>query len=668
MKNTIKKLLKKIISNKFIKRYRYASNIYQKNNNSFNIIDKIKCLIFIVPKIKVYSTKKFSKVINKNIIYSKYFAYHINFNSFVLYKNSLNNNMTPDYSVILENSLNDFRKLYKGNKEELEFIDELENYLDKFINCINLSDYENKNTIIEYLQNIKDKKCANFNEALQRILFFNQLFWQMGYTLCGLGRLDYILDKYYNNDKEKYSEQDIKEMIKDFYEVLNHHFEEKSNCLYGDTGQIIILGGLDSNNQNFTNDLTYIFIEALKEYKKPDPKLFLRVNKKTEDKLLKYAIECISTGIGSPLLSNDDVVIPLLNKYGYSKEDTWNYVTAACWEPSPCGNSIDYNNALILNLLEPLNNIFINTNFSSIEEIENEYYKSLKKYIEEEINKISNYKYDEQPYYSLFIKDCREQGKTLSECIPKYKNLGVTTLGISSVVNSILNIKKYVFDKKIITLDELNNERESNFQNKEILDMLKHNNKYGYCSTNKEAILLTNKITELISKEINKYTNYYGGKYKFGLSAPSYVENGMLTHASFDGRKNGESFSTHISSNANTYIEIMDFASKIEYKENCINGNVIDYILNPEYINNNIDKFTTYIKGYILKGFYQMQINVIDSKTLINAKNNPDLYKNLIVRVWGFSSYFNDLPEEYKDLLIERAKNAEGLSGKNAEI
>ena len=66
-----------------------------------------------------------------------------------------------------------------------------------------------------------------------------------------------------------------------------------------------------------------------------------------------------------------------------------------------------------------------------------------------------------------------------------------------------------------------------------------------------------------------------------------------------------------------------------------------------------------------MKGFYQIQINVIDSKTLIAAKANPDLYKNLIVRVWGFSAYFNDLPEEYKNLLIQRAMYAEGISGKD---
>ena len=103
----------------------------------------------------------------------------------------------------------------------------------------------------------------------------------------------------------------------------------------------------------------------------------------------------------------------------------------------------------------------------------------------------------------------------------------------------------------------------------------------------------------------------------------------------------------------------MEFATKIKYPKNCINGNVVDFIINTSFIENNMEKFTKYIKAYLNKNIYQLQINVLDSKTLMAAKSNPELYKNLIVRVWGFSAYFNDLPEEYKDIIIKRAISAE---------
>ena len=120
----------------------------------------------------------------------------------------------------------------------------------------------------------------------------------------------------------------------------------------------------------------------------------------------------------------------------------------------------------------------------------------------------------------------------------------------------------------------------------------------------------------------------------------------------------------HISADLNNdYTELMRFASKIDYEGCKFNGNVVDLMVSPNFIKNNFEKFTDYILLSIKLGFYQMQMNVVDSKTLIEAKAHPELHTNLIVRVWGFSSYFNDLPLSYKDLLIERAlKNERKLS------
>ena len=98
----------------------------------------------------------------------------------------------------------------------------------------------------------------------------------------------------------------------------------------------------------------------------------------------------------------------------------------------------------------------------------------------------------------------------------------------------------------------------------------------------------------------------------------------------------------------------------MKYNVNLFNGNVVDLMVNPSFMINNWEKFLAYLKLSIKKGFFEMQMNVVSSDMLIAAKGDPDAYPNLIVRVWGFSSYFNDLPEEYKDLLILRAKKVEG--------
>ena len=133
---------------------------------------------------------------------------------------------------------------------------------------------------------------------------------------------------------------------------------------------------------------------------------------------------------------------------------------------------------------------------------------------------------------------------------------------------------------------------------------------------------------------------------------------------SFDGRSNGDPFGVHISSDKASlaYTELIQFASKLRYDGHRFNGNVIDFMVAPSFIENNFDKMVDFLMLSIDLGFFQMQMNVVSSETLIKAKANPKDYEGLIVRVWGFSAYFNDLPLAYKDLLIERALKNEGKS------
>ena len=149
---------------------------------------------------------------------------------------------------------------------------------------------------------------------------------------------------------------------------------------------------------------------------------------------------------------------------------------------------------------------------------------------------------------------------------------------------------------------------------------------------------------------------------KFGLSSPGYNILSKRTAADVSGRKAGMPYNTHISCLDAGYTEVVNFAGKLDYNDQRFNGNVVDFFASPTFIEQNIDKFTAFMVGAICSGFFQMQMNVLDSKMLIDAKTNPEKYKDLIVRVWGFSAYFHELPESYKDLLIERAIAAEKVA------
>lgn len=622
--------------------------------------------------------KQIRKLLNKTeikISNTDKFIYNIDIFKTIHRDNRIIDNVTVDYSKVLKLSLNDMKTVneklkdcdYKESQKEL--LIGIEEYIDRECKEIEKSNRKDKQKSIEYLQNIKNKKAENFEESLQRILFFNQMLWQTGHGLNGLGRLDKILEETYKKDIESklITKQQAKEMIKEFAKILHQKFWYKSNVLMGDTGQIIILGGKELDGSYFCNELTYLFIEAIEELQLPDPKVFLRVTDKVPRDLMELSLKCIKTGVGCPLFSNDDVIIPKLIEFGFEEKDAYNYVTAACWEPLMVGKSVEQNNIDSIVYLTPLTKMLETEALEKIDTYEkfmNEYKKYLEQYIVDFVKEINQIDWEEAPLLSLLTDDCNKKLTDVAYGGSKYNNYGLTSVSLGTVINSIYNIKKFVFEDKKYSLKELNEIRKNNFENnEEILNMLKQQpNRYG--TDNKDIIDLTNQITGFVNKVLDTQKNKLGGKIKFGFSAPTYIIKASTSPASFDGRKNGEPFGVHISSDKPSvaYTELIQFASKLEYDGHRFNGNVIDFMITPSFIEDNFNKMVDFLILSISLGFFQMQMNVTSSDILIKAKANPKEYENLIVRVWGFSAYFNDLPENYKDLLIERALKNEGKS------
>lgn len=615
----------------------------------------------------------------KITIPKKGFIYSLDELKYIIHKNKIIDNISVDYSIILDRSLEEIKSNYDSklniteNKNlkylnnQINLIEGIELLINKEINELNNSKRGDKEKYISYLENIKNNKVNSFEEALQRILFFNQILWQTGHGLNGLGRLDKILEnKYYDDlDKNIITKEKGLKLIKDFLTTLHEYYWYKSSALMGDTGQIIILGGKEENGNYFYNELTSLFIQAIKELNLPDPKILLRVSDKTPRFLIEKSLESMNTGVGSPLLSNDEKVIPNLINFGYDSKDAHNYVVSACWEPAPIGKGMEVNNVNTIIFLKPLNQLLANENLEQITDFDSliqKYKEYLKIEIKELINNLKKITWEEDPLLSMFIADCDEKQLDISKGGAKYNNIGITSVSLGNTINSLINIKDFVFKNKKYSLEYLNNHRENNFENNEELLFELKNQKNIFGTDNEEVIQLSNEITNFVSELFNKNHNNLNGKFKFGLSAPGYISGGQEIKASLDGRQNFEPFNTHISldSEKQDYTELMRFASKLDYTNARFNGNVVDFMVTPNFIKDNFDKFVDFLIISEKLGYFQMQMNVVSSDILIKAKANPNKYPNLIVRVWGFSAYFNDLPLDYKDLLIQRALKNEG--------
>ena len=623
------------------------------------------------PSLKLSKGEQIKRLLSKcNININKEgFIYNIDSYKVLNNKKRILDNFTIDYSIILDNSLEDLINKVKlinnidYRNNALDVLEGINIILDKEINKLSDSKRLDKEKYLGYLNNIKNGKCKSFEEALQRILFFNQLLWQTNHMLNGLGRLDLLLDKYYEKDKDNYTEDEVINIIKDFLLKLHDNYWYKSNSLLGDTGQIIILGGTLEDNTYFSNDLTYYFIRCIKDLQIPDPKILLRVNKDVPKDLMELSLSCIKTGVGCPLLANDEVIINNLIKFGYDKKDAYNYVTSACWEPLILGDSLDQNNVDSIVYIKPFNKLLDEYDLDKIDNIEKllSVYKTyLEDYLKDFLIK-NSFKWEEDPLISLFITSCNKRGIDISNGGAKYNNYGFTSVSLPNLVNSILNIETLVFKEHKYTLKELNNARLNNFKDESILKDIK-NVKERFGQDNDHIIDITNNIVNIVGNYLNDKRNIFNGKYKFGLSAPSYISASYNVLASLCGRRNYEPFDVHISINkySNGYTELFSFASSLNYSNNSFNGNVIDFIVSKTFIEKNFDKFNLFLKLSIDKGFFETQMNVINSDILLRAKKNPQEFPNLIVRVWGFSAYFNDLPDEYKDVIIKRTLEYEG--------
>lgn len=549
-------------------------------------------------------------------------------------------NMPFDYSVILKFSLNELRS------RNPQLIDLLISYIRKVTNQIQIEEIKYR------MLGMIDEHPLTLKDALQRILFWNQLLWQTGHKLIGLSRLDKLLETF-NLDEN---------VLSDFLKVLHLHYNFKSSAMVGDTGQIIILGGLETDGSYFENAYTRAFINVLKVLNLPDPKILLRVSSKMPEELLCLACTCIATGCGSPLLSNDDVVIPALKEFGY-EDDAYNYAVSACWEPLIIGESLEQNNLYDIEFGAVFGEMLQNNSdtIDSFEALLMQYKKALKAHLDSLCQKMDGVSFEENPIMSIATKGCCERHLDISQGGAKYNNFGLLSVGLASAVDSLLNIKYFVYDSHTYTYNQV---REAIIHNYEGYQKLKDDFSQkidGYGTYNSSAIELTNEITEYTSRVLSSYRNRFGGKVKFGLSSPAYVNGGQRAPATADGRSAGEPFATHISrSKPQPLTDIIEFAGGLHYEGNKSNGNVVDMIVQPSILTDNFNQFVMFVKAAISVGFFQIQFNVLTYEQLVDAKLNPEKYPNLIVRVWGFSAYFNDLPEAYKDVLIARAK--EGIA------
>ncbi|MEM2256410.1 MAG: pyruvate formate lyase family protein [Candidatus Bathyarchaeia archaeon] len=555
--------------------------------------------------------------------------------------------------------------------------------------------------IAEACRWVPANKPRSFYEAVQSV-WFNQILSTPTSTY-NFGRFDQYMYPYYKND--------IKNGKITNEEVLALLCELRIKCMKPENIKLraakrmqhegfakwrnMTIGGVTPDGKDATNELTYLVLEAAKIVKTPHHTITLRVHEGTPEDLMVKALEVVKTGIGMPAFASDPSFIAYLTSGGIPLEEARNYHIAGCLDPSVPGKlgCLAGRFFVVPKVLE----IFMNGGVDPRTGIElcpfkvnvedfntfDEFYSAFKQYLSYFINlwheQVVIESYDTlgcPSYYdaveiieTVLLHDGIRVGKPLSKrrAVPPYNFRAVMIpVGLQNVVDSLAVIKKLVFEEKKVTMRQLKETLAVNWQGHEELRKIclkapKYGNDYDYVDS------IAADLLKFLIDEVGRYPNVarpVGGIIRGlgGASISSMWAGGAITGATPDGRCAGEPLADGTVSpvqgrDINGPTAVLKSALKVD-QVSC-SSTLLNMKFHPSTLKTTEDlrKLAALIKTYFIHGGKWIQFNVVGRETLLEAQKHPEKYRDLIVRVAGYSAYFTQLSRGVQDDIIRRTEH-----------
>ncbi len=442
-------------------------------------------------------------------------------------------------------------------------------------------------------------------------------------------------------------------------------------------------GGLKADGSDGVNELTYLILEVVDEMRLLQPSSNLQLSKKSPERFLKRGIEIIRKGWGQPSIFNADLVVEELLRQGKSIEDARSGGTSGCVETGSFGKEAYiltgyFNLTKVLEItlnngLDPRTGkrIGLQTgnprNFSSFDELFAAYRKQLHRFIEIKVrgnNIIERIyaKYMPAPFLSLLIEDCIAKGKDYNDGGPRYNTTYIMGVGPGSCTDSLAAIRYHVFDRKDVTMAELLEALEANFEGHERTMQVLLNKTPKYGNDDEYADALLTDLFNAFYDEVNGRKNTKGGSYRVNyLSTTCHVYFGSVTGATPDGRRAYEPLSDGISpvqgADRRGPTAVLKSAARMDHART--GGTLLNQKFTPQLLEGEegIDRLAHLVRSYFRLDGHHIQFNVVTADTLRAAQENPEKYRDLIVRVAGYSDYFCDLTTALQNEIIARTEH-----------
>ncbi|MDP3478899.1 MAG: glycyl radical protein [Desulfoprunum sp.] len=535
-------------------------------------------------------------------------------------------------------------------------------------------------------------KPRTFREALQMYWFVHlgTITELNGWDAMTPGHLDQHLQPFYDQgiadgtlDREK-----AKELLSCLWIKVNNHtappkigVTAKESGTYNDFTQIN-LGGLRTDGSDGCSEVSYIVLEVADELHLLQPQPSVHISSKTPERFLKAAARVIRKGYGYPSVFNTDAVIMEQMRVGKSVEDARQGGTSGCIETGAFGKEAyiltGYLNVpkilevTLGNGIDPLSGkkVGIETgdprDFASFEALYEAFSRQLAYVVDLKI-RVNNYiermyaKYSPAPFLSVVIHDCIEKGRDYYDGGPRYNTNYIQCCGIGTVTDSLSAIKTHIYETAAISMDRLLAALAANFAGDEALRLKLWNRTPFFGNDDDRADALMRRVYDSLYTAIDGRVNTKGTVYHLNmLSTTCHVYFGKMLGASANGRLAGlpESDGTSPSQGADRHgptavIKSLSKMDQIKSGGTLLNQRFLPSVLATEQ---DLDKLGSLIRTYFSLGGHHIQFNVVDSATLRQAQEHPDEYRNLLVRVAGYSDYFNDLDREHQEEIISRTE------------
>lgn len=534
--------------------------------------------------------------------------------------------------------------------------------------------------IADCLKHIRDGAPTNIYEAMQLIyIYFMVSECFDGYQVRSLGNgLDGSLYPFYKNDLKNgtFTRDEIGELI--------GYFLMQWSAIGNFWGQPFYMGGTDTNGGTKYNDLSADILDVYDRLGIYNPKIQIKVNENTPDKILFKVFDMIRRGHSSFVFCCEPGMVRAVMSYGASYEEALNMDIRGCYETGVRADEVS-TVAGYVNALKPIEYVFSNGfdkrlakqfglktgelgELKTFDIFYNAVLRQWENLIEMTVGVSDSYeKYlgtiNPSNMYSATVERSLERGRDAYQSGVKFNNSAILNCGFASLVDSVMTVKEFVYDKKEVSLAELKNALDNNWKGYEPLHTKIRKSCHKYGNSDTTADVYSQAMAAYFAMKVNNRPNARGGVYKAIMhSAMQFIEQGKLTSATPDGRYDGDEISKNASPSVgmdkNGVTALINSALCVKpyiYPESFC----LDIMLHPTAVEGDggLGIMKALLFAYMNGGGMSIQFNVFSIDTLKDAQKNPQKYQNLQVRVCGWNVLWNNLSEKEQNSYIARAEN-----------